>query len=72
MGIKSLSTSELPQFCATHGLHLLAPGKAGTEKMLGKDTKLVHFNEVKLQVRDAVSSWPWLHFDLPPRGPEPG
>lgn len=30
------------------------------EKLLGKDTKLLHFNEVKLQVRDAVSSWPWL------------
>lgn len=42
------------------------------EKLLRKDTKLLHFNEVKLQVRDAVSSWPWLHFDLPPRGREPG
>lgn len=53
-------------------IYWTAPSEAGTEKLLGKDTKLLHFNELKLQVRDAVSSWPWLHFDLPLRGREPG
>lgn len=53
-------------------IYWAAPSGAGMEKLLRKDTKLLHFNELKLQVRDAVSSWPWLHFDLPLRGREPG
>lgn len=37
-------------------------------KLFEKDPKLLHFNEVKLQVRYAMSSWTLLHFDLPLRG----